>query len=235
MKERYTIISEKPIMAYGGNPLPTVRLNVAYDGEKDIDVGGIVVEAYSSAKMQKKLCWWTLTATNVESRLAHNGYITLELKTPDHGYLKEGTTHFAVFADIDSSGTYNGAEPFGIAKNVEVGYSRATEFTVELKDVTPVVPRIDFANLTCDRVTLEGMTTNTSNVVWGGETTGGDGESGGVAIDGEQVRVRVIRTAINGDESAKKRTLLNRVFTVANRSYLHEGDFMTSLKNDFDP
>ena len=241
---------------YSGTPYPTVRLTVAYDGEKDIDAGGIVVEAYSSAKMQKKLCWWNLTAEDFSSKFAHNGYITLELKTPDHGYLKEGTTHFAVFADMDSNGAYNGAEPFGIAKDVKVGYDRATDFTVELKDISSVVPRIDFVNYTCDRVTLKGSTTNTSNVVWGemvapaegegavadegqvvdeGENAAGGQQQAGFAIDAEEVRVRVIRTAINGDDAAKKRTLLNRVFTVANRSYLHEGDFFTSLKNDLDP
>ena len=224
---------------YSGTPYPTVKLTIAYDGEKDIDAGGIVVEAYSSSKMQKKLCWWNLTAADFSSKFAHNGYITLELKTPDHGYLKEGTTHFAVFADMDSSGAYNGAEPFGIAKDVEIGYDRATEFTVELKDITPVVPRIDFVSMTSDRTTLEGTTTNTSNVVWGEVVAAaGDGtvqQQGGFTVDGEEVRVRVIRTAINGDDTAKKRTLLNRVYTIANRSYIHEGDFFTSMKNDLDP
>lgn len=230
---------------YTGVPYPVIDVTIAYSGEKDIDAGNFVIEAYNSSSMQKKLCWWTVAAGEYEGAMAHNGYLKLSLAKPDHGYIKEGNIHFAVYADMDSSGAYNAAEPFGIAKNIPVGYSRSAAFTVELTDTTCVVPRIDMIAATSDRTVLEGTSTNTSNVVFGGGLADDDlpgaveGEgyttAGSAAIDGEQIRVRIVRTAINGDTTAKKRTLLNRVFTLANRSYIHEGDFFTALKNDIDP
>ena len=226
---------------YTGVPYPTVKVTIAYNGEKDIDAGAFVIEAYSSSSMQKKLCTWSVAAGDYVATMAHNGYLTLELKEPLHGYLKEGDTHFAVFADMNSDGVYNPAEPFGIVKDIPVGFASCTPFAVELKDVSSVVPRISLVEQIADRVVLEGTSTNTSNVTWGQVVSadpaagGASDVLGGAMIDGEQFRVRVIRTEINGDSSAKKRTLLNRVFTLANRNYLHEGDFFTALKNDIDP
>ncbi|MBO5642418.1 MAG: LamG domain-containing protein [Kiritimatiellae bacterium] len=228
---------------YAGVPYPTINVKLAYSGEKDIDAGAFVIEAYASANMQKKLCWWVVPQSDYEGSMAHNGYLSMSLKIPQHGYLKEGDIHFAAYADINGDGMYNAAEPFGIVKSIPVGYSRAADFTIELTDVTPVVPRIDILAATSDRTVLEGSTTNTSNVVFGstpaapvapGATAGTAGGTTS-SIDGEQIRVRIVRTAINGDTTAKKRTLLNRIYTVANRSFIHEGDFYTALKNDIDP
>ena len=61
------------------------------------------------------------------------------------GYVREGQNMFVAYLDKNSDNKWTPGEPYGVAKNVDVGWAGA-EFTVELTEVAPQMYRINLAN-----------------------------------------------------------------------------------------
>lgn len=147
------------------------------------------------------------------------------------GYIREGLNKFVVFVDKDGDGEYTPGEPFGFVDNVDVGWEGA-RFTVELTETHPTFARIDLRTGESDREYHwqgnSGLTTNETGIVLG---------------DSLKERVRVVRTAVNGYGINKfdskfleieGRVVMDKVFDLNVRSYLHEGDFIDDTEFDLD-
>ena len=156
---------------------------------------------------------------------------------PARGYVREGATRFVVFADIDGNGEYTAGEPFGFVKGVDVGWQSA-KFDIELTDTSPVFARIF----------LTDSEKNNDRTVWSSMSDTVNVMSNGVSMaesDGN-VRVRVVRTAVNGvkmtemknpsnkSETAPQRVVMDKVMNLGIRAYLHEGDFCDNEFFDVD-
>ena len=135
-----------------------------------------------------------------------------------YGHLREGKNLFVAFADTDGNGKWSPGEPYGIAADVDVGWSSAA-FSIELTDTTPQMARMDISGLTAaeDFATAD-LLTDRSASVNGYYTpnqslnkafrileTGEDAENAVTAEEETKptanatTRVRVVRTAVNGD------------------------------------
>ena len=149
-----------------------------------------------------------------------------------HGYVREGLNKFIAFADNDGDGKYTPGEPFGFVDNVDVGWEGA-RFVVELTDTHPVFARIDLCTGDSDRAyhwTRDiGITTNVVGNVLGNDV--------------RKERVRVVRTTVNNiglnpsDSrylNIEPRVVLDKVFDLNVRSFLHEGDFLDDDNFDLD-
>ena len=58
------------------------------------------------------------------------------------GYLREGLNTFVAFADLDGNGAYDDGEPYGIVRNVNVGWDMVTDLSIGLTDESSVFPRL---------------------------------------------------------------------------------------------
>ncbi len=65
-----------------------------------------------------------------------------EGKHPSRGAVTEGSNTFVAFLDVNGDGTWTPGEPYGMAADVDVGWSGA-KFTVELTETSPSLPRFD--------------------------------------------------------------------------------------------
>jgi len=211
--------SHEAIAAYEGIPRPTLDFTVTYRGDKNLGNAPIQISVYRGAAMQKADATFTVTPDALQES---NGYMTFSVKTPAAGALREGSNHFMIFADVDGSGTFEPGEPMGIVRNVEVGWANRPSVAVELTDYSPIAPRLKLADGgAVDRVVVKGTATNTSYITYFALPAGE-----GFDAFGEEVRVRVVRHSINGiTEKVNRRTVLDRTFRLANRDFLHEGDF----------
>ncbi len=195
------------------------------------------------------------------------------------GHLREGRNMFTAFADIDGNGKWTPGEPYGIAANVQVGWSSAS-FSIELTDTTPQMARMDLAAMTGG--TDSGSTGTGTGETAGGdaftdrsssvngyysrnqtveeaykylEVTGGDDTDGGNtgagvaagALDPNDegmpgptatTRIRVVRTAVNGDLSFNgvdwNQVVLDREIYLGGHPTLTEADLVADGLLDLD-
>ena len=63
------------------------------------------------------------------------------LSNADSGHVREGLNTFTAFADLNGDGVYTAGEPFGVARNVEVGWSQST-LEIEMTTEGPDFPRL---------------------------------------------------------------------------------------------
>ena len=228
---RYTLAVPEPIMVYGGHPKPVVDLTVYYNGMLlgEGVTRTLVVKAYSDDDMMVP----DAVFTNTVKRGVN--YVTLH--EPASGMLKEGRNHFMAYMVADGGGSgskagessvgeYEVGQPFGIVRDVDVGWNSARA-TIELAETSAVSDRIK---------------------LW---TAGGDGGSDRVARFGldqptntttatipqtDAVRVRVARLSADewqmSDFGLDYTVVLDRTFTVESRDYIHEGDF--DMGGEFD-
>ncbi|MGN0847890.1 MAG: LamG domain-containing protein [Kiritimatiellia bacterium] len=64
------------------------------------------------------------------------------LAKADVGHLREGVNTFEAFLDLNGDGLWTPGEPYGVASDVDVGWSSAV-FALELTDVAPQMFRVD--------------------------------------------------------------------------------------------
>ena len=57
-----------------------------------------------------------------------------------NGHVREGRNTIEVFLDLNGNGLIDEKEPFGVARNVQVGWHRTPVVTVELREDSPVMP-----------------------------------------------------------------------------------------------
>ena len=98
------------------------------------------------AKSYVKLVWES-------KRVSSESWWNFSLTRADSGHVREGKNMFTAFADLDGNGAYTPGEPFGVARNVDVGWSKA-EFSVELTKESPI----------CSRPTINIASNGTSKV-----------------------------------------------------------------------
>ena len=149
-----------------------------------------------------------------------------------YGYIKEGKNTVEAFIDLDADGAYTAGEPYGVVKDVDVGWHKTAEVVIELKDTTSIVPRINLVNGGSDRAVVDGAA---SSVVMGGGASESEGESGDSAGNsaGVSKTVRIIRTAINGQES-RARQVMAHTYVLDDRPYIMEADVLSEAADRFD-
>ena len=133
------------------------------------------------------------------------------------GRVREGLNTIEAFIDYNNNGRWDAGEPYGMVKDVPVGWHKVPEITLELTDEAKVVPRM--------LVTADS----------GDEANDKDGEGGATTA----TRVRIVRESINGQTDfgglkMKERTVMAKEFVMDDRAYLTEADVLTAKKPDLD-
>ena len=137
------------------------------------------------------------------------------------GHLKEGRNTFIAFYDLDEDGKYTAGEPYGVQRDVDVGWNYA-KVSIELTDTHPVTARFNAQDGTNDRTVLYGTESGNldSSRITTGSTAGGKFE-----------RVRVVRTLIDdtdvADLDVPARVVLDKEVYIENEQlYITEADFL---------
>ena len=150
------------------------------------------------------------------------------------GYVKEGSNTIEAFFDLDGNGTYTAGEPYGVVKGVDVGWHKTQEILIELRDTSSVLPRINLADGSSDRAVVDGAS---SGVSMGGESSGeSSGEGGGEGSgkgSGATRTIRIVRDAINGQES-RSRQVMSHTYVIDDRPYMMEADVLSESVGRFD-
>ena len=74
-------------------------------------------------------------------RVSNESQWEFVLSNADVGHVREGLNTFTAFADLNGDGVYTAGEPFGVARNVEVGWSQST-LEIEMTTEGPDFPRL---------------------------------------------------------------------------------------------
>lgn len=181
-----------------------------------------------------------------------------------YGHLREGKNMFIAFADMDGNGVWTPGEPLGVAADVDVGWSSAS-FSVELTDVAPQMARMNISGLTAaadfgaaDALTDRSATVNgyyysnqslqTAFRILQTEDGDDNGLGGGTDVGGTQAegrpaanatsRIRVIRTAVNGElgvgDVLYNGVVLDREIYLGGHPMLTEADLVADGLLDLD-
>ena len=183
---------------------------------------------------------WQSSAIGGNTRMSlHLGESDAPAESPtDLGHVREGNNTFVVFLDLEggTEGQWDPGEPYGVAKDVDVGWS-AAEFTVELTRTTPIMARFnlkeaipagefDSANEKTDR----GVVNNCRGYVPNEKSLyPGTNMPSNVSL----TRVRVVRNWINRSSTSAD-VLLDRSFDLSVHPYLTEADLLANGVYDLD-
>ena len=130
---------------------------------------------------------------------------SLWLSEPAVGRVREGANTIEAFIDMNADGVFNVGEPYGVVRNVQVGWHKVPEIALELTDGSRVVERSALAAA---------------------------GGSEPKAVEPEMT-VRIVREAING-KAIKERVVAVKTFVTDDRAYLTEADVVTEKRPDLD-
>ena len=178
-----------------------------------------------------------------EAIVAHgNSWMTLHLTESDAttseqatlGHVREGNNTFVVFV-VDEGGSWKPGAPYGVAKDVDVGWSDA-EFTVELTRTTPIMARYDLKSaLGGGDGSSDPTDRGTVNTCMGYATNDVSRYPGtGLSVNPESLtRVRVVRNWINRT-TATADVLLDRKFNLSTHPSLTEADLLADGQFDLD-
>ena len=141
------------------------------------------------------------------------------------GHVREGSNTVEAFFDLNGNKAYDAGEPYGMVKNVQVGWHKVPEVTIELTDESKVVQRMPIA--------VESAVSGEAGA--GGEAAGADGKAGVTTSQ----KVRIVRESINGATEIgglklKERTVMSKEFVMDDRAYLTEADVLSTKKPDLD-
>ncbi len=178
--------------------------------------------------------------------LVESGKVTYYLGSADarsetnnsYGHVKEGKNTFIAFYDLDDNGEYTAGEPYGVALGVNVGWN-TVPLTINLTDTSPVFARIKAIKSAND---TSAVGTNDRTAIWGTEDdcplVTKYGFTEGTSSGGSQERIRVVRTAIDGNpltKDALHRVVLDKVVSASAESYITEADILKdALDLDWD-
>lgn len=149
------------------------------------------------------------------SRLPRQGYpMTVNLSDPievdgnngtayaSRGRLREGRNTFVAFIDLDDDGVWDPGEPYGVASDVDVGWSQA-DVAIEMTDTAPQTARIALAGALDEDSIVTGF--GEVNKLTDRGVTGGSYYPnlaskyvGTQTVAKAHARVRIVRYAING-------------------------------------
>lgn len=154
------------------------------------------------------------------------------------GNVREGRNAFVAWLEtVEENGKYDPGEPFGFVGGVDVGWNSA-EVKIDLTQTHPIFARVALTDGATDRE------------FWYGNESGNWQTSGGVVPGDRNVRVRVVRTLINGYPTGlakdpitgedtgridvENKVVLDKELDLTQRNYLHEGDFLATGAFDLD-
>ena len=148
----------------------------------------------------------------------------VSLAQADKGFVKGGKNTIMAFFDNDADGNYTPGEPFGVLKDVEIGWW-GRNLEMELTDMSGVTPRVDLWTGNSDRTERWGASDVSNRIV-------------AAKAASDLVRVRVARYKVDGTEvntiGVEPRVLLDRTFDREAATFLHEGDFLGDGSFDVD-
>ena len=145
------------------------------------------------------------------------------------GHVREGTATFVAWADtVEANGVYDPGEPYGIVRNVSIGWDQVADFSIELKDQSVTLPRMNLGagSVSADRDYL---------------TVNADGQPYAPVYAtnlAEQV-VRIVRSTVNGrynltNANVKNRQVFTKKIDFTKRTVLTEGDILSGTRFDLD-
>ncbi len=141
-------------------------------------------------------------------RVAGESEWEFTLSTADSGHVREGMNTFVAFVDLDGDGAWTEGEPMGVVNGVDVGWSGAS-LEVEMTVDSPICPRPTLAY------------TNGTDTASSGGTT-----NGAVYVYRHLLDAYTTVTVVTNRLVASKE--------LADRNYLHEGDFLADGNLDID-
>ena len=172
-----------------------------------------------------------------------NPWMTLHLTESDNttseqatlGHVREGNNTFVVFV-VDEGGSWKPGAPYGVATDVDVGWSDA-EFTVELTRTTPIMARFDLTAAISESFDTSNAATDRGNV----NSMRGYAENETAKYPGTNMpanvesltRVRVVRNEINYEHKVNE-VLLDRYLNLAAHPTLTEADLLANGMFDLD-
>ena len=147
----------------------------------------------------------------------------LWMSDPETGRVKEGLNTIEVFLDLDNDGVWDAGEPFGVVKNVNIGWAQTSLIDVEVTDVSPVVPRIAVTSGASDRFAIKG--TGGMVVLTASENEENNDEE--ESVSGVTETYRIVRTKVNTTDMPSRAVVFSKTYVLDDRAYLHEGDVYT--------
>lgn len=223
-------------------PAPTIRATVSMAPGEGQLAGKIVLEAYGTEPIDpagRAEAKWTVETS---------GVTRAEFRIDGRG-VRGGRHVFAAWLDKDGNGKWDPGEPYGAAKDVDVGWSDA-EFTVELTQTTPIMARIDIATAigngsvttfeTADGASDRG---NVNSIVGYYKNKAIEDPYEGTNMPPNSTsltRIRVVRNWINGEyhrqgsSSTYAEVILDRYFDLSVHPTLTEADLLADGAFDLD-
>ena len=161
---------------------------------------------------------------------------TLWLNNPSSGRVRQGLNTIEAWIDLNPDGVYTPGEPYGVVRNVNVGWHKTAETVIELKDTSTVIPRYLLADGSSDRAVVKGIS---SGVLPAEAAAGGEGGGASIAAAGLTADVLVRRVSLNGqqkigDKTVPERVLVSKTVVLDDRAYLTEADVLSDDKFDLD-
>ena len=161
---------------------------------------------------------------------------TLWLNNPSSGRVRQGLNTIEAWIDLNLDGVYTPGEPYGVVRNVNVGWHKTAETVIELKDTSTVIPRYLLADGSSDRAVVKGIS---SGVLPAEAAAGGEGGGASIAAAGLTADVLVRRVSLNGqprvgDKTVPERVLVSKTIVLDDRAYLTEADVLSDDKFDLD-
>ena len=164
------------------------------------------------------------------------------------GHVKEGLNTFVAFYDFDGDGMYTPGEPYGFARDIDIGWNYA-KASIELTDTTVVMPRY--------KLTVGGSEDSAGGQGQGTEDSATDREyiwedsatdvtvlsNGNIVVSApgkDKVQVRIVRFAIDNPTNALAEAYIATVFdrvidlTSDGHQTITEADIMSDPRNRFD-
>ena len=160
---------------------------------------------------------------------------TLWFNQADTGRVKEGLNTIEAWMDFDGNGEYTAGEPYGVVRNVNVGWHKTAETVIELKETSSIAPRYLLSDGSNDRTVVLGASGGVAAATQEGEGQGGQAAQ----ADGLTSKITIRRVGINGQRAfgakvVPSRLLVSRSYVLDDRSYLTEADVLTDDKLDLD-
>ncbi len=137
------------------------------------------------------------------------------------GRVREGRNTIEAFMDLDGNGVWDEGEPFGSARNVQVGWHKVPEVVIELRDESPIMPVVVVKSEEEDDAAAD------------------DGAAEKPVASTLTKTVRVTRRLVNGiseneGKHLTERQLLTKSVVLDDHPYLTEADVLTVNKPDLD-
>ena len=161
---------------------------------------------------------------------------TLWFNNPSSGRVRQGLNTIEAWIDLDGNGGYTAGEPYGIVRNVNIGWHRTAETVIELRDTSTIIPHYLLSDGSSDRTVVQGVAGGVvaSPSAGGGEGEGQEGGQGGLTTKIVVRRIGINGESLYGHKTVPNRTLVSKTYVIGDRAYLTEADVLSDDKFDLD-